>query len=728
LSLVFQFLDPREFSLAGRTCRSWSAAASLPSAWCVTADFSGVGRILRLKSSAPQCSVDVLPSLPLWRHARALHFVVDSLHGYDTPGANAAHIARATQAVSMLPRVEYLHAQVNSEDVELMDEPVENIGPRLLQARFTAVSPKQIMSMRQLRVLTMRAWNQSDPPGAELAQLHQLTTLELDVTSLSAVLGPTLRTLSLEHELKVVALKLWSTPQHAGSLQQQIDIFFAALAGVQPTLVDVSSMASPPLSVVDGSSAPATLERLSVLLTSNESLLLPLHLIFRLPHLRRLLLLDCVRAPVHDLSVIESLATAGQLAPLESLTLQLRFFTADLPVLAHFTRMKELMVDGTMHEVPSPHTIPVDLPPQCLSRWLQSMQQLESLHLDSIQFPGAELSALVQLPNFHTLKLVQEPIAPTTLSLSHLDVLTQCPRLTRVDLIEVDGLQLLARHWMEAMHAELDSLRGAADASAAVVRKSRSFVAQAADVSAAMEIDDGTMGAPAAPSVGLPTAAVAASSSSPDVGSAVVPSVYRDLLSLLSSCRRLSHFTWASDEIVLKESVAYTAQHTRVRHHLAAELMELHVKRQQRERARERHALRHFIERRRGEIDITKMKGATAIHPMDSIFSSGASSLVECVDGSAVTVADAADGSPPPPAHVSVYIRNHVAVGFKYLDTRTQSKTEADGIAGSQSTAIEPDSVAADAAEMAAERQEENDATQMHMRSTSEAQPVVTVQ
>jgi hypothetical protein len=67
---------------------------------------------------------------------------------------------------------------------------------------------------------------------------------------------------------------------------------------------------------------------------------LPLEVIFQLPHLRRLDLVDGADGP--DLSVIESLANAGQLVSLESLTLQLSFLSSSVPYLAHFHQLKEL--------------------------------------------------------------------------------------------------------------------------------------------------------------------------------------------------------------------------------------------------------------------------------------------------------------------------------------------------------------------------------------------------
>jgi hypothetical protein len=72
LSLVFQFLDCHDFSVAGRACRLRRNAASLPSAWGIAhlSDID-VGGILHLNSSALQCPAAIVLVLPLWRYVRA---------------------------------------------------------------------------------------------------------------------------------------------------------------------------------------------------------------------------------------------------------------------------------------------------------------------------------------------------------------------------------------------------------------------------------------------------------------------------------------------------------------------------------------------------------------------------------------------------------------------------------------------------------------------------------
>jgi hypothetical protein len=271
------------------------------------------------------------------------------------------------------------------------------------------------------------------------------------------------------------------------------------------------------------------------------------------------------------------------------------------------------------------------------------MRRLETLHLDAIRFHGAELAGLAELPSFHTLKL--ERVKATSLSLGHLDVLTRCPQLTRADLIQVSTLQLIQRDWMQQMHAELDSLFDEGDVNQSSV---------AVDAHAAMDAADGTT-----PMERREAAAVV-----PVLP--VVPSAYPDLLSLISACRHLSRLTWEPASRVLRDSVSRVRSMTHATHGM----------RDRRERARERLALRGFVQQRKVEIGTAKRIAAT----------SAASAASQATGFSSVDTAPSVAASPPPPRFVYTRSRPRSQTGRDSIDLArsdsADSATEGPSVGG----------------------------------------------
>jgi hypothetical protein len=337
---------------------------------------------------------------------------------------------------------------------------------------------------------------------------------------------------------------------------------------------------------------------------------------------------------------------------------------------------------------------------------------------------SGELAGLSELPKFHTLKL--EHVSAESLSLDHLGVLTRCAQLTRVDLIEVVGLPLLARDWMDRIHDELDSLRVGRDAvdvpKSSIVVDAASAIRPAVNQCALMEIDDG--GAHATPisaaaatpepcaaagASGLPPTAGASSSSTS--ASVVATASFRDLRSLLSTCRRLSHLAWIADLDVIQSSAAYTKQRSRVGCGMSKKDAHPSMRaREQRERARERHALRQLIRQR--SIAISSVAAAAA-----AVVSSALVGVDDVLGPDLSTAPVAVDPHPP---HLYVYTRARESNSERACLDCLNDPSEASMVSGGQFDAeaestAQLGTAAADAVEMEAELAEETEATErMH--------------
>ena len=278
LSGVFRFLSSRDFSLAARSCRSWRAAAALPSAWGFSTPNSsspsspigecappspgwtlglfrllGQGvdlmpphadRLLSFSDQSPELSTDILPQLSLWRHARGLvlhlnpqpsfsvywsaNLVAAQRHAHEAPLRALQCLSRLETLVTDWTPYTYTGGVVAA---------MANVGPRLRRADMASLPHECWPHLTNLQALHYH-WHEATAPAPDISamsRMHSLHTLVLRTWGGDCPgLGAALRSLSVHHSLRHLSLELKATEKAnlAAAVPWPIETLLSELTGI----------------------------------------------------------------------------------------------------------------------------------------------------------------------------------------------------------------------------------------------------------------------------------------------------------------------------------------------------------------------------------------------------------------------------------------------------------------------------------------------------------------
>lgn len=607
LSGVLTFLDRRDFSFAGRSCRAWRAAACLPSAWTLKSNssaapsvdrdservgswleldgsrlspwsFEGHTRILRIWGLSPQMSPAILPQAPLWKHACAMHVIQLQSQGPAFGALPSSDDAIAT--ISAMARLEALDVSWRlCNDMAEIAACMSVAGPRLRRARFVCLPIDCLALLRNVeqleldRVHPVSLTATRDAPDKELLALQRLRSLRITQERWHANLGRTLRTLS-HRQLRHLSVSLsdgmpFGLAMPVVTSQTFLPMLVARLAGqaVQPqgaSALAPAAAASAPADVtpldegLDAESdagdatAPALLESLRIESSIHLSSPLSLLSLLRLPRLRSLQL-DLRRCSLEDPTGIDEAAARGEpMPPLESLSLSM-FLTGTPPLdaLARLHTLRELALHSTNI---------LQLTRPCVARWVGGMPLLERLALGSVRLGVDVFAELSRMTRLRSLSLASATFSAP----SELASLCDFPAMEELTLEYVGGVQLQEWDWMEEMGNPAEESK-AADADA------DGGAAAAATVPIFRFGAGGVLGAEPASSA---------------------PSFV--LLPALSRCRLLRSFRWCPSESVVRRDSDYTLSRSWIP--VSRRSSREWQNRLGTERRRERQTLRRFLQ------------------------------------------------------------------------------------------------------------------------------------
>lgn len=573
---------------------------------------------------------------------------------------------KSLQAVASLARLESFSADFTACHIlPAVNRLMQAIGPKLRRATLYGLPSSAFASLTGLECLSLSGDSlnpakpdESTAPGSELAVLRRLKYLAIRTSAWRPELPETLRALSADHALRALNIThctarqgYWNQqheadPAHTLAFMPFVRALTAALSGTASRNSgdsSASSSAAAAASSVMGlddddervptssASTPAKLEILRIrtdayaeppraAFVGGPAVIpadpFPLESILRIPSLRVLELESMHPMPL-DLTPLETLPS---LPPLECLGLTMAVVASSFVCLRLLKGLKQLrLADGgaaqrALWEYGYPHGggAAVVLPKGALGPICRALKELELLDL-SVELAHGELGALASLQNLHTLRMCSQP----NLLPSDFAFLPQLPHLSELFLDRLTHVPLQNLNWMVEREGVEEEAMDEALASGGVAGVADELV-DAAAAAAAGEDDahmaDAPVAAAAAASSSSAVAAATAASSLPAADRLAArgyypPSSGPDVLTLVGGCSALRSFWWSSAPSVLKSAERYTSRHTTYKCKGRVS-QEEQRRRDQKERVRERHALRSLLRKRNEAIAAAEANSA----------------------------------------------------------------------------------------------------------------------